>query len=245
MKASFLRIAHRGSSGAYPENTRIAVEKALAARVDVVEVDCQLSKDGHLVVFHDESLRRTTRAGGTVKAKTLKQLRQLDIGSWFRKSFKNERILTLEEVVEIVHGKAALNVEIKSVAKGPLGIELKLLFILSHYKYLKRTIISSFDYRALRRVREFGPEAAIGLLYGSGSKENPFQVAREIGAYSIHIQKELASPVALEKAAEAGLKTFVWTVNDLREMEKFIALGIDGLISDYPEKFWKIRLKRK
>ena len=94
-------------------------------------------------------------------------------------------------------------------------------------------------------MREFGPEAAIGLLYGSGSKENPFQVAREIGAYSIHMQKELASPGALEKAAEAGLKTFVWTVNDLREMEKFLALGVDGIISDYPEKFWKIRLKRK
>jgi glycerophosphoryl diester phosphodiesterase len=245
MKASFLRIAHRGSSGAYPENTRVAIEKALAAGVDVVEVDCQLSKDGHVVVFHDESLKRTARANGTVRTKTLKQLKRLDIGSWFKKSLKNERILTLEEAMEIVVGKAALNIEVKTFPKGPLGIELKILFILSHYKYLNRAIVSSFDYRSLRRVREFAPEATLGVLYGKGSKENPFQVARELGAYSIHMQKDLASPGALERAAEAGLKAFVWTVNDLREMEKFLALGVDGLISDYPEKFWKIRLKRK
>lgn len=245
MKASFLRIAHRGSSGAYPENTRIAIEKALAAGVDVVELDCQLSKDGHVVVFHDETLKRTARANGTVRAKTLKQLKQLDVGSWLKKSLKNERILTLEEAMELIVGKAALNIELKTFPKGPLGIELKALFILSHYKYLKRTIVSSFDYRSLRRVREFAPEATLGVLYGKGSGENPFQVAREIGAYSIHMQKELASPGALEKAAEAGLKTFVWTVNDLREMQKVLALGVDGLISDYPEKFWKIRLRRK
>ena len=239
--ANFIRVAHRGSSGSYPENTRIALEKAIESGVDMIEVDCQLSKDGQVVVIHDGRLDRTAGVKGYVRGKTLKQLKRLDIGAWFDKSFAGERILTLEEAMEIAHDKVELNAELKPAIHGPLGIELKILFILSHYGYLDRSILSSFDYRALRRVRELGPEARIGVLYGAESKENPFQLAREIGAYSLHIQKELATPPLLEKAAQIGVKTLVWTVNEVREMEKFLASGVDGIISDFPEKFWKIR----
>jgi glycerophosphoryl diester phosphodiesterase len=241
--ANFIKVAHRGSSGSYPENSRVAIEKAIETGVDMVEVDCQLCKDGHVVVFHDERLQRTAGAKGYVRGKTLKELRRLDIGAWFKKSFKGERILTLEEVLEILDGKVALNLDVKSAGLG--GIELKLLFILSHYDYLERSIFSSFDYRLLQRIRELAPESRIAILHGAGIKENPFQLAREVGAESLHVQKELATLPLLERAAQLGLKTLVWTVNDLREMEKFLALGVDGIISDFPEKFWKIRQKRK
>jgi glycerophosphoryl diester phosphodiesterase len=243
--APFIRVAHRGSSGSYPENTRIALEKAIEAGVEMVEVDCQLSKDGAIVVIHDERLQRTARANGFVRGKTLSELKKLDVGAWFKKSFKGERILTLEEVLQILGGKVEINVDIKSNRQIASGIELKLLFILSHFDYLERCVISSFDYRVLRRIRELGPDSRIGILHGKEIKENPFQLAREIGAESLHIQKELATPPVLERAADIGLKTLVWTVNDLREMEKFLALGVDGIISDFPEKFWKIRQKRK
>ncbi|TAJ97871.1 glycerophosphodiester phosphodiesterase [bacterium] len=243
--ANFIKIAHRGSSGSYPENTRLAFEKAIEAGVDMIEIDCQLSKDGHVVVFHDERLQRTTGAKGYVKGKTLRQLKKLDAGAWFKKSFKGEKILTLEEVMEIVVGKADLNLEIKHVPRGPVGLEIKILFILSHYDYLERAIFSSFDYRSLGRVRELAPEPRIGLLYGAGMKDNPFQAAREVRAYSLHIQKELATPAFLERAVQFGLRTFVWTVNEVREMEKFLSLGVDGLISDFPEKFWKIKQRKK
>jgi len=243
--ANFIKIAHRGSSGSYPENTRLAFEKAMEAGADMIEMDCQLSKDGHVVVFHDERLQRTTGAKGYVKDKTLRQLKKLDAGAWFKKSFKGEKVLTLEEVMEIVAGKADLNLEIKHVPRGPVGLELKILFILSHYDYLERAIFSSFDYRSLGRVRELAPDARIGLLYGAGMKDNPFQTAREIGAYSLHIQKELASSSFLERAGQLGLRTFVWTVNEVREMEKFLSLGVDGIISDFPEKFWKIKQRKR
>ena len=243
--AAFIRVAHRGSSGSYPENTRIALEKAIEAGVDMVEVDCQLSKDGHVVVIHDERLDRTAKVKGYVTGKNLSQLKKLDVGAWFKKSFKGQRILTLEEVMKIVDGSVDLNVEIKAATRGPLGIELKILFILSQYGYLDRSVLSSFDYRTLRRVRELAPEARIGIIHGAAIKENPFQVAREIGAYSLHVQKDLATPPLLERAAEAGLKTFVWTINEVKEMEKFRSLGVDGIISDFPEKFWKIRLRKR
>lgn len=237
----FIRIAHRGSSGVYPENTRLAFEKAVEAGADMIELDCQLSKDGHVMVIHDERLERTARVAGLVRSRTLKQLKKLDVGAWRKRSFKGQRILRLEEVLEIVAGQADLNVDIKTTPRGPAGIELKVLFILSHYDYLGRSVLSSFDYRALRRLRELGPEARLGILYGAGVAENPLEVAREIAAYSIHLQKDLATPPLLERAAELGLKRFVWTVNEVAEMERFLSLGVDGIVSDFPEKFWKIR----
>lgn len=243
--ANVIKIAHRGASGSYPENTRLAFEKAIEARVDMIEIDCQLSKDGHVVVFHDERLNRTTGAKGTVKGKTLRQLKKLDVGSWLKESFKGERILTLEEVLGILAGKVDLNLDIKSAPHGPLGIELKILFILSHYDYLGRAILSSFDYRSLRRVRELAPEARIAVLYGKETGENPFEVAREIHAYSVHVEKELAAPAFLERAEQLGLKRFVWTVNEVAEMERFISLGVDGIITDFPERFWKIKQRKR
>ena len=90
--ANFIKIAHRGSSGSYPENTRLAFEKALEAGADMIEMDCQLSKDGHVVVFHDERLNRTAKVKGYVKGKTLKQLKKLDVGAWCKRSFKGQRI---------------------------------------------------------------------------------------------------------------------------------------------------------
>lgn len=241
----FIKIAHRGSSGAYPENTRLAFEKAIGAGIDIIELDCQLSKDGHVVVFHDDRLGRTARVRGSVKAKTLKQLRKLDVGAWFKKSFKGERILTLEEVMGVVAGKVDLILDLKTFPRSPLGIELKILFILSHYQYLERTMLSSFDYSSLRRLRELAPEARLGILYGVGMKDNPFQMARELQAFSLQAQKDLVTPAFLDRAKQVGLKTLVWTVNEVTEMEKFLSLGVDGIISDFPEKFWKIRQRKK
>ncbi len=244
MITGFVKIAHRGFSGSYPENTQVAIEKAVEAGADMIEIDCQLSEDGHVVVIHDESLVRTAGVRGLVKGKTLEQLKKLDVGRWFKKSLKGQRILALEEVVEIVNGRADLNLVIKTVSRGSLGIELKMLFILSHYDYLNRTIFSSFDYRSLRRVREMAPEVRIAVLYGKRGREDPFQVAAELQAYALQVQKELATPDLLSKAEELGLKTFVWTVNEVSEMKKFLSLGVDGLISDFPQKFWKIKPRR-
>lgn len=241
----FIKVAHRGASGHFPENTRLAFEKAIETRADMIELDCQLSQDGHVVVFHDERLRRTARAGGKVSEKTLEQLKKFDVGQWRKRAFKGQRILTVEEVLEFVVGNVDLCIEIKHFPHSPRGIELKLLFILSHYDYLERTIISSFEYRCLDRVRELAPESRVGILFGSGIREDPFAAARRLNATSIHIQKELATREFLVKAWEDGLDVHVWTVNEIRDMEKFASLGVQGIVSDYPEKFWKLKFRSK
>jgi glycerophosphoryl diester phosphodiesterase len=235
--AKFLRIAHRGASGSFPENTRLAFEKAIEAGADMIELDCQLSNDGHVVIFHDERLVRITGAGGVVNRMPLEQLKRLDAGVLRKPAFKGERIPTLEEVVALVGGETDLCLDIKQYPGSPPGIELKLLFILSHYDYLDRTIFSSFDYACLRRVRELAPEARLGVIYGNGIEENPFVVAAEIQAVSLHVQKELATREFLQNSWELGLDAFVWTVNEVREMEDFASLGVQGIMTDFPERF--------
>ena len=241
--AGFIKIAHRGASGNFPENSQLAFEKAIAARADMIELDCQLSKDGHVVIFHDERLRRTARARGMVREKSLEELKKLDIGVWKKKAFRGQRILTLEETLETVAGKVDLCLDVKQFAGSQPGIEIKLLFILSHYGYLDQTIFSSFNYSCLARIRELAPEARIGLIHGAGVTENPFAVAEEIGAASIHIQREFASRTFLEQAWEAGLDVHVWTVNDPLDMQTLSSLGVQGLVSDFPERFLKLRWK--
>ena len=235
--AKFLRIAHRGASGSFPENTQLAFEKAIEAGADMIEMDCQLSHDGHVVIFHDERLVRITGAGGIVNRMPLEQLKRLDAGVLRKSAFKGERIPTLEEVVALVGGDVDLCLDIKQYPGSPPGIELKLLFILSHYDYLDRTIFSSFDYACLRRVRELAPEARLGVIYGNGIEENPFAVAAEIEAVSLHVQKELATREFLQNSWDLGLDAFVWTVNEVREMEDFASLGVQGIMTDFPERF--------
>jgi glycerophosphoryl diester phosphodiesterase len=233
---AFLKVAHRGASGNFPENTRLAFEKAIEAGADMIELDCQQTRDGHIVVFHDERLRRTAGASGYVRSKSLEQLKQLDVGKWKKKSFRGERVLMLEEVLAMIVGKVGLCLDIKQFNGSPPGIEIKLLFTLSHYDYLDQTILSSFNYQCLDRVRAFAPEARIGVIYAKGIKEDPFIAAERLAARSIHVQKEVATRPFLERAWDAGLDVHVWTLNNTREIEKFAALGVQGIVSDYPEK---------
>jgi glycerophosphoryl diester phosphodiesterase len=236
----FIKIAHRGASGVFPENTCVAFRKAIDTGADMIELDCQLTQDGHVVVFHDEKLSRVAKACGTVGESSLEELKRLDIGGWFKRNFRDQRIQTLEEVLTLINGDARLCIDIKQFAHSPSGIELKLLFILSHFDYLDRVILSSLDYRSLARVRELAPGARIGLIYGRRIKEDPLCTAISLRAGSIHVQKELASRDFVQRAWDEGLDVYVWTLNHLREISKFASLGVQGIMSDYPELFSKL-----
>jgi glycerophosphoryl diester phosphodiesterase len=231
-----ITIAHRGASGAYPENTRLAFQKALDVGADMIELDCQLSYDGHIVVFHDETLSRIAKTRGIVGRLTLEQLKKLEIGGWRSKIYRGERIQTLEEVMTLVDGRASLCIDIKEFSQSPSGIELKLLFTITHFDCLDRVVLSSFDYNCLRRVRELAPEARIGMIYGAPGREDPIDAGIELGARSIHVQKELASRDFLSRAWGEGFDVYVWTLNSPADIEKFAALGVQGIFSDYPER---------
>jgi glycerophosphoryl diester phosphodiesterase len=234
------KIAHRGASGSFPENTRSAFQKAIDAGADMIELDCQLSLDGHIVVFHDEKLSRITKTRGTVAQRSLEQLKKLDIGSWRKKSFCAERVQALEEVLALVDGRVGLCIDIKQYPGSPVGIELKLLFTITHFDYMDRVVFSSFDYACLRRVRELAPDAPVGVICAKGMQPDPIAVASDVGARSIHAHKELASRDFLKRAWDEGFDVYVWTVNDRSEIEKFTSLGVQGIISDYPERLGRL-----
>jgi glycerophosphoryl diester phosphodiesterase len=202
----------------------------------MIELDCQLSRDGHVVVFHDEKLSRLANVSGTVAQRSLEELKRLDIGSWRKKSFAGERILALEEVLAWLDGRAALCIDIKEYRGSPGGIEIKLLFTVAHFDCMDRVIFSSFDYESLRRLRELAPEARLGVICRKGMRPEPLAAARTVGARSIHAQKELASREFLSRAWDEGFDVYVWTVNEPEEIEKFAALGVQGIFSDYPER---------
>ncbi len=235
------KIAHRGASGRFPENTQLAFEKAIDAGVDMIEIDCQLSSDGHVVVFHDEGLRRTARVAGEVKRKSLAELKQLDIGHWRKQAHRGQRILTLEEVLEAIGERVSLCLDIKQFPQMPQGIELKLLFTLSHYDCLDCAVLSSFDYSCLSRIRELAPEARLGVTIGRRMTDDAFSAAERLDAACMLIEKEVATRQVLERAWDDGRDVYIWTVNELREMEKFAAMGVQGLISDFPERFERLQ----
>ena len=231
-----LKIAHRGASGTTPELTRAAFLRALELGADMIELDVQLTKDGYLVVIHDHELQRTANAPGHVREQTLAELKQLDVGSWFDVRFRGEGILSLEEVIEIVGRRAMLNVEIKSPPGDWSSTALKTVAVLTHAGILGTTVISCFEMQALLRVRELSPAARLGVLWHQPDFEEAWRWARELAAWSFHPWCKVLAEDGVAQAHQRGLRVLTWTVNDPEEIEQMADIGVDGIMSDFPER---------
>src|SRR5262245_4017798 len=161
-------IAHRGFSGIAPENTLAAIRAALEAGADRVEVDVLVTRDGVPVLLHDADLDRTTNGRGPVAARTLADVRALDAGGWFDARFTGERVPTLAEALEFCRGRILLNLEIKSEAvedrEAPAGVEAAVVEAIRRARAPAEVVVSSFDPRALVRVRRLFPELGIQAL---------------------------------------------------------------------------------
>jgi len=236
----FLRVAHRGASGRAPENTHAAFAAALALGVDAIELDCQLSADGELVVIHDETLERTTDGLGPVCARTWPELARLDAGSWRGEAFRGERIPRLADVLEQLGGRAALNVEIKSARDLGMIEEKLAALVRTHvatHDAAEWVLFSSFHEAAVRTLRTLAPWAAIGILWDRRPAAGALALAADLGAACIIPSRRCVDAALVEAAHARGLGAWVWTVNDVEEMRRLLALGVDALVSDYPERF--------
>lgn len=231
-----IRIAHRGASGTAPENTLAAFAAALDLGVDAVELDCQLSADGELVVIHDETLERTTSGLGPVGARTWAELAELDAGSWRARRFRGERIPRLADVLDLVAGRAVVNVEIKS-ARDVGTIEAKLADLVAARDATGWVVFSSFQEAAVRNLRAVLPSAAIGILWDRRPATAALDLAAELRAGCVVPGRRHVDRALIAAAHARDLGVWVWTVNDVAEMRRFAALGVDALFSDYPERF--------
>jgi len=230
-------IAHRGASGYAPENTRASILEGLKQGCDGFEVDVQLTKDSKVVVFHDWSLERISNGNGFLKDQTLDELKTLDIGSWFSNEFKGEKVMTLEELLNIIPEEKILNIEIK-VRHGEINqIEGKVVEILERYDRINRNIIiSSFDHRIIKRIKEIKPEIQVGLLITAGLL-NMKNYISSFDLYSVHCGGEFISKTNVEELNNNNIKTYAWTVNTLEEAKTLDSFGVDGIITNYPDIF--------
>lgn len=229
-----LQIAHRGASGYAPENTMAAFRKAVAMGMNFIETDLQLSRDVRFVAIHDETVNRTTNGQGAVHEMTLAELRRLDAGGWFGGEFAGERIPTLEEILEFAkRHDVVFYLEIKP--GGSWGGEHALIGALRESKEVARTVVISFDATVIEAVRKIEPTLMTGLLY-DGQIPNPLDRAVEIGARQLVVRGDLVTPAMLKDAHQRDIQVVCWTVNHPAHMRLLQAAGVDGIMSDYPDR---------
>jgi glycerophosphoryl diester phosphodiesterase len=229
-------IAHRGASAHAPENTLAAFELALRQGADGIELDAKLTRDGHVVVIHDQTTDRTTEGHGRVIDKRLNELRKLDAGSHFDISYRGEQIPTLEEVFKAVGQLTYINVELTNYASMTDSLPEKAADLVRRFKIERRVFFSSFNPIALIRARRALPEVPVGLLASPGKKGRWARswLGRLVSYQSLHPERGDVNPSLVQKLHRRSSPVFVWTVNDPEEMRRLAHMGVDGIITDDP-----------
>ncbi|MFP4212399.1 MAG: glycerophosphodiester phosphodiesterase [Alkalispirochaeta sp.] len=229
--------AHRGSTTDYPELTLAAFDAALEAGVDRIEMDLAITADDEVVLMHDISVDRTTDGSGRVESFTLEELKQLDAGSWHSERFADERVPTLREVIEIVDGRAELNLEVKTKRRSGLLVNRIIEETVSLVEEMgaeDQVLYSSFEVDALLEVRERDPEARLLLLdWLPGASYDGITKAVDNNLYAWSPSAEHITEERVQQARRAGLSTHVGAAPGRRARE-YIEWGIDGLSSGNP-----------
>jgi len=240
-------IAHRGASSLAPENTLASVRKAIELGVDMVEIDVHLSKDGELMVIHDDSLDRTTDGEGYVKDYTKAVIRKLDAGNWFDAEFKGEKVPVLQEMFDLIAGKCGLLLEIKVTRHSMPGIAEKVVDAIKESETIGWTVVQSFDDEVLFAVNDLNPGIVThkliveippifpGVIDTSGL--NLGRLKKYAKQSAINCNHRFMGKRQITKLHNHGFATFAWTVNDKAKGEKLAMWGVDGLITNYPQLF--------
>lgn len=228
-----LNIAHRGASGLKPENTKLAFLEALKYNIDAVECDVHLTKDNKIVVIHDYNINRTSNGKGEVNDLTLAELKKFNFNYKFKNL--NEKILTLEELFKIFKNKnIKLFIEIKL---RDFDINLFLKIIKKHK--IEGIVPSSFHYSILEKIREKNKKIKLNYIIIKPNKDSILKANRinckRISPLFIFLSKKF-----IEECHKNKIKVFPWVLNKEFLIRKFIKLGADGIISNYPNKVEKI-----
>jgi len=227
-------VAHRGASGHAPENTLAAFRRAAELGAAFIETDLQISRDAHIVVIHDDRLDRTTTGRGPVREHTLAELRELDAGSWYDSQFAGERIPRLEEVLEFSRqSDIVFYLEIKPGA--PWGVEQAVVGALRSAGETTRAVVLSFDAATLATVRRLEPTLMTGYLYDR-QQPDAVQRALELGARQLAPRGDLVTPELVAEARRNSLQVVTWTINKPEQMRTLAAAGVDGIMTDYPDR---------
>ncbi|SNS56382.1 glycerophosphoryl diester phosphodiesterase [Bacillus sp. OK838] len=230
-----LIFAHRGSAGTHPENTMSAFKEAERVGADGIETDVQLSKDGEVVIIHDEKLDRTTNASGYVKDRTLMELKTLNASPNFKGKLGKENIPTLEELfIWLNDNQLYCNIELKNTLFLYPGLEEKVIQLTRAYEMDERIILSSFNHYSLVKCHQLAPELETAPLYRDGLYM-PWIYAKAIGGSAIHPNFRAAPDFVIQASLSMGVAVRPYTINEEAEMKRLFKLGCSAIITDFPE----------
>jgi glycerophosphoryl diester phosphodiesterase len=236
-----LNIAHRGFSGEFPENTMRAFKEAVEVGCDGIETDLHMTKDGVIVLCHDESLDRTTDGTGYIVDYTYSELCKFDAGIKYSPDYKNERIPNIDEFLQYVKDKSLhINLELKNNIIEYDKLEEKVVEKIYEYKLEKNVILSSFNHYSMVKVKEIDDKIPTGLLY--------FSKLYKVQDYAFNLKADAVHPFYLsvmdekiiKEIKEKKIKINTYTVNEEAHMKRLIELQVDGIITNYPDKLKKI-----
>jgi len=228
MKEEPLIIGHRGAMGHETENTLPSIQKALDLGVDMIEIDVFKIKSGEVVVFHDDKLDRITNAPGSIEDYYITDLNKVIVEG-------GHKIPLLQEVLKLIDNKVALNIELKGRNTAD-----KVNHIMKYYIEKKKWspdnfIISSFNWDELKEMRKYNSDVAIAVL----TEEDPVEaipVAKELNAVAINPYFKKLDEEKAEAIHNAGFKIYTWTVNESADIEAMKNVGVDGIITNFPER---------
>lgn len=230
-----LNIAHRGFSEFYPENTMLAFEKALDYGSTAIETDVQITKDGELILIHDEILDRTTNGHGLVNNYTYKELRKLDAGSFKNKDFSNCKIPSLKELLSLIKDKnIILNLELKNSIIFYKNIEEKVISSICEENVENKIVISSFNHGSINKVKSLNPNIKTGLLFKE-KIQNIDQYCKEKKPNCLNLYYKKITNNFLTEAHKKKFLINCYTVNDKSSMENLIKMNVDGIITNRPD----------
>ena len=227
-----LCIGHRGARGHAPENTLLSIQTAIDMGCDWIEVDIH-AVQGRLLLMHGRWLHTTTNGVGLICEQSLGYLRGLDAG-------RGEKIPYLEEVLDLVAGQVGLNIEIKSAACAQLLAKTLQSNLTKKYWEPTQFSVSSFNHVELLKFHDALPQIPLGALY-CGIPANYAAGAEKLGAQSINLDIDFVNQEFVTNAKQHGLKVYVYTANHEADIRSMLALGVDGLFTDYPDRVLAIR----
>lgn len=253
---NIVNVAHRGASGYAPEHTMESYRLGKKLKGDFIEIDLQMTKDGELVAMHDEKVDRTTDGTGWVKDMTLKEIKQLDAGSWFNEKYPEYakgnyaglQVPTLEEVFQEFGRASNYYIETKSPDTYP-GMEEKLLAILKEYKMIdkkgrtRNILIQSFSKESLLKVHSLAPNLPLVQLFS-------YPDQAQITADEVKAIKEYAIGLGpnykridekyVQTVRAQGLEIHPYTVNSKEDMQRLLEWGVTGVFTNYPDLFHEV-----
>lgn len=233
---NFIVYAHRGASAYAPENTMSAFKKALELGANGIELDLQKTKDGKIVIFHDDYIDKKSNGNGKIEDYTYAELLKLDFGSWFDSKYKDEKIVLFEDFArEFFNKDLTFAIEIKSY-----GIEKETLEIINKYKVHNNIYVTSFLYDILENVRKIDSNIKLSwLIYEEINKENIEKILRIKGS-QICPKATLVTKENVKLANDNGLGVRLWGISDEEIMKKVYKLNIEGMTVNFPDKLKKL-----